>query len=312
VPEISVSVQAEPTDLESWLALAQRLESAGFRALLMGDHPGSGTSPWPALGSAAAVTRTLRLGTCVVQAGVREPVHVAADAATLDILAPGRVLLGIGAGHTPREWEDIGQHRPAPRQRAGRLVEFIEAVARLLAGETVTRETASLRVRGSRLEGLPVGAGRVELMVGGGHPDILRAAARRADVVSLSGLGRTLPDGHRHEVRWSAADLSRQLQLVRDEADRAGNAPVIEALVQQVTVTSDRAASINEISSRIAGASPRDIARTPYLLIGSYEQMAAQLLEQAEQLGISRYVVREPAVPHLERVLALVSGSGRS
>ena len=114
MPDIAVSVQAEPADLRSWLALARRLESAGFHALVMGDHPGSGASPWPAPGSAAAATTTLKLGTCVAQAGVREPVHVASDAATLDILAPGRVLLGVGAGHTPGEWEDIGRHRPAP------------------------------------------------------------------------------------------------------------------------------------------------------------------------------------------------------
>jgi alkanesulfonate monooxygenase SsuD/methylene tetrahydromethanopterin reductase-like flavin-dependent oxidoreductase (luciferase family) len=112
--DIAVSVQAEPTDLPSWLALARRLESAGFRGLVMGDHPGSGASPWPALGCAAAVTQALKLGTYVVQAGVREPVQVAADAATLDLLAPGRVRLGIGAGHTPREWEAPGAAGPRP------------------------------------------------------------------------------------------------------------------------------------------------------------------------------------------------------
>lgn len=312
MPNISVSVQAEPASLAAWLALARHLESAGFHALVMGDHPGSGASPWPALGSAATVTNTLRLGTCVVQAGVREPMHVAADAATLDLLAPGRVLLGIGAGHTPREWEDIGQLRPAPSQRAGRLAQFVEAVARLLAGETVTSENPSLRLHGSRLDGLPTGAGRVKLMVGGGHPDILRAAARHADIVSLSGLGRTLPDGHRHEVRWSAGELSGQLKVVRDEAQRAARSPVIEVLVQQVTVTANRAASISEISGRLAGASPQDLARTPYLLIGTYEEMAAQLLAQAAEFSISSYVVREPAVPHLERVLALLNGCGHS
>ncbi len=219
VPDIAVSVQAEPADLTSWLTLARRLESAGFRGLVVGDHPGSGASPWPALGTAAAVTQTLKLGTYVVQAGVREPMHVAADAATLDILAPGRVLLGIGAGRTPREWEDIGRHRPAPRERAERLAEFVDAVAELLKGDTVTREGRYLTLRGSRLGGLPAG-GQVGLVVGGGYPQVLRAAARRADVVALSGLGRTLPHGHEHEVRWSVADLQRQLQLVRDEARR--------------------------------------------------------------------------------------------
>ncbi len=307
MPNIKVSVQAAPGDLDSWLALARRLESAGFHALVMGDHPGSGASPWPALGSAAAVTRTLRLGTCVAQAGVREPMHVAADAATLDILAPGRVLLGIGAGHTPREWEDIGRRRAAPGERARRLAEFVDAVARLLSGETVTCEGPRLALRGSRLESLPAG-GRVSLMVGGGHPQVLRAAARRADVVGLSGLGQTLPDGHRHQVRWSAADLQRQLQLVRDEAQLAGNTPVIEALVQTVTLTEHRAASIEQISRQIPGASAQDVARTPFLLIGTYQQMAAQLLAQAEDYGITSYVVREPAIAHLEQVLPMLRG----
>jgi probable F420-dependent oxidoreductase len=306
VTDVVVSVQAEPADLGSWLALARRLESGGFSALLMGDHPGSGVSPWPALGCAAAVTTTLKLGTYVVQAGVREPMHVAADAASLEVLAPGRVVLGVGAGHTPREWDDIGQHRPAPGDRAGRLAEFADALAALLNGETVTRQGRYLSLHGSRLEGLPA-AGRVRLVVGGGHPAVLRAAARHADVVALNGLGRTLPDGHHHQVRWSGADLRRQLQLVCEEPELAGTAPAIEALVQTVTITGDRAASIREISDRIPGASPADIARTPFLLIGSYEQMAAQLLAQADEHGITSYVVREPAIPHIERVLALLT-----
>jgi probable F420-dependent oxidoreductase len=304
---IAVSVQAEPTGLSSWLTLARRLESAGFHGLMMGDHPGSGASPWPALGSAAAVTQTLQLGTYVVQAGVREPMHVAADAATLDTLAPGRVLLGLGAGHTPREWADIGQRRPRPHQRAERLAEFVEAVAALLRGRTVTQDGRYLTLRGSRLQDLPVGE-RVRLAVGGGHPLILRAAARHAAVVALSGLGRTLPDGHRHEVRWSQAELHRQLQLVRDEARQAGNSPVIEALVQSVEVTANRTAAVEEISARIPGALAEDVARTPFLLIGSHEEMATQIRTQAEELGITSYVVREQAVPALERVLALIKG----
>jgi probable F420-dependent oxidoreductase len=305
VPEIAVSVQAEPRDLDSWLGLARRVQAAGFRGLLAGDHPGSGASPWPALGSAAAVTSTLTLGTYVVQAGVREPVHVAADAATLDILAPGRVLLGLGAGHTPREWEDLGRQRPAPAERAGRLAEFAEVVARLLRGDTVTHEGQYLTLRESRLDGLPAG-GRVRLAVGGGHPQVLLTAARHADVVGLSGLGRTLADGHHHEARWSLTGLRRQLELVREAARQAGRDPVIEALVQVVTVTGDRDAAIRDISRRLPGASADDIAHTPFVLVGSHQAMAGQLRAQAGEFGITSYVVREPAVPDLERVMQLL------
>jgi probable F420-dependent oxidoreductase len=316
-PRISVSVQAEPADLESWLALARRLEAAGFDALLMGDHPGNGASPWPALGCAAAVTRSLRLGTYVVQAGVREPMHVAADAATLNLLAPGRVVLGIGAGHTPREWTDIGRERPSPPERAGRLAEFAEAVAGLLAGRSVTLDGQYLAVRDARLDGVLAGpalAGTalsgtapVRLVIGGGHPRLLRAAARLADAVGLAGLGRTLPDGHQHEVRWSAADLRGQLDLIRAEASRAGRgAPGLEALVQVVRVTDDRDAALAEVGVEIPSASAEDLDRTPFLLIGSSEQLAAQLRRQARELGMTSYVVREPAVPDLQRVLALL------
>lgn len=306
VPRITISVQAEPTDLRSWLALAQRLERAGFHGLLMGDHPGSGASPWPALGCAAAVTETLKLGSYVVQAGVREPMHVAAEAATLDILAPGRVVLGVGAGHTPREWADVGQTRPGPRQRAERLAEFVTAVAGLLSGETVTLDGSYLTLHDSLLDGLPAN-NRVRLAVGGGHPLVLRAGARHADIVGLSGLGRTLPDGHHHQARWSQADLRHQLRLVRDEAQRAARSPVIEALVQLVRVTDDRAGAVAEVSATIPGATEEDISRTPFALIGTHEQMAGQILAQTEAMGITSYVVREPAVPDIERVLALIN-----
>ena len=306
MPGITVSVQAQPTGLDSWLALARRLESSGFHALLLGDHPGSGAAPWPALGCAAAVTRTLGLGTYVVQAGVREPMHVAADAATLDVLAPGRVLLGIGAGHTPREWLDAGQDCPDPPRRAARLAEFTEVVARLLRGETVTHAGPHLTLRESRLDGLPA-SGRVRLAVGGGHPEVLRAGARNADVVALGGLGRTLADGHQHEARFSAAHLRRWLRLIGEEAGQAGRTPAIEVLVHVVQATGDRDTAVEEISQRFPRASAEDVASTPFALIGTPEQMAAQLRAQAREFGITSYVVREPAVPDLERVLSLLS-----
>ncbi|WP_308465548.1 LLM class flavin-dependent oxidoreductase [Rathayibacter soli] len=309
---ITIGVQAEPHDLDSWLALARRLERANFHSLVVSDHPGNGASPWPALGAAAAVTETLNLGTYVLQAGVRDPVQAAADAATLDILAPGRVLFGLGAGHTYREWEVTGRQRPSPTDRAARLVYYVDAVARLLSGESVTVESRHLRLVNARLEGLPVGADRVKLVVGGGHREILRVAAERADVVALSGLGRTKPDGHRHEVRWGPADLRGQLEVIREASERRGTAPEIEALIQMVTETDSRSNALAELGKDLTDAAASDLASTPFLLVGTVHEMAAQLTRQAEQFGITRYVVREPAVSIMERVLPLLGIEARS
>jgi probable F420-dependent oxidoreductase len=306
VADLTVSVQAQPRDRESWLALARRVEAAGYHALLIGDHPADGAAPWPALGAAAAVTSTLRLGTYVLQAGVREPAHIAADAATLDLLAPGRVLVGLGAGHTPQEWQDLGRQRPSPGDRARRLVESVEIIARLLHGDTVDVVGRYVSANGAALTGLPVGPGRITLTVGGGHPDVLAVTAARADVVGLSGLGRTLPDGHHHEVRWSEQHLRTQLQLIRAEAERAGNFPAAELLVQHVIRTDDRAAVLDNLRARLPGTPTEDLATTPYLLIGTPEDMAAQIRRQAHQLGLTRYDIREPAIDHLEPALALL------
>ena len=300
---IKISLQAEPADLDSWVALARRAEASGFEALLVSDHPGSGAAPWPALGAAAAVSSRLRLGTYVLQAGVRDPVQVAADAATLDILAPGRVLLGLGAGHTFGEWESRGERRPSVGDRAGRFQEFLDAVARLLDGETVSADGRFVRLVQARLEGLPVG--RVTLLVGGGHPRLLRAGAQRARVVALSGLGRTRSDGHRHDVRWSPTELRAKLDLVRQAGRGPDRAPEIEALVQIVTVTQDRDRALADLrKEQLPDVPVADLAATPFVLFGTITEMVDQLRRQADDLGITRYVVRGPAMDTAEQILA--------
>jgi hypothetical protein len=109
---VSFSVQASPADTDGWLRLAARCEAAGFDALLVADHPGSDASAFVALAAAAAVTSTIGLGSYVSNAAVREPILLATDVATLDVVSNGRARLGIGAGHTPAEWHAIGRQRP--------------------------------------------------------------------------------------------------------------------------------------------------------------------------------------------------------
>ncbi len=302
--EISFSVQARPRDRNSWVDLARRTEAGGFSALYAADHPGHGSSPFVSLAAAAAVTDRIGLGTYVSQAGVREPVHMVNDAAALALLAPQRVVLGLGAGHTPAEWRQIGRERPSPGERAGRLVEFVEVAARLLGGEGAAHEGRHLRVHAAPIDGADRG---VRLLVGGGHPEILRAAARAADIVALTGLGRTLADGHDHEVRWSRGDLRRQLDVVREEAQRHGRRPVIDALVQVVRRADDREAALADLSAEL-GAPVDDLAGTPFVMVGTEDEMVAQLRRQASEFGITSYVVREPAIETVLGVMVRLAG----
>jgi probable F420-dependent oxidoreductase len=302
-PRIELSVQASPAGQASWVELARRCESTGFRALLVSDHPGTGPSPFVALAAAAAVTSTLRLGSYVVNAGVRDPLLLASEVATLDVVSNGRAELGLGAGHTPSEWAMTGRTRPPPAERVQALIAVTTVVRELLAGRTVPAEAAGalaeVQLSGPRpvQEPLPV-------LVGGGNPALLRWGGAHADAVGLSGLGRTLPDGHAHTVSWSPEQVDAHVALVREGAAGAGIAiPPLEALVQHVELTDDRTAAARPLALE-TGLSVEDVLAVPYVLIGTVAQIVEQLGDARKRWGITRCVVRIGALDIAEQVLA--------
>ncbi len=117
-------------------------------------------------------------------------------------------------------------------------------------------------------------------MVGGGHPEVLRIAAARAGVVGLSGLGRTLPNGHQHDVRWSTNELDAQLRLIRAECERSGTAPEIEALVHVVNVTNDRPRRLCASARITAPLSPMWCGHRSFLLAQSRRWRSSSLIKR--------------------------------
>jgi probable F420-dependent oxidoreductase len=108
--------------------LAREVEQRGFESLFVPEHthiPKSRRSPWPggpdlpqeywhtldpfvALATAAAVTKTLKVGTGICLVIERDPITTAKEVATLDFLSGGRFLFGIGAGWNAEEMENHG------------------------------------------------------------------------------------------------------------------------------------------------------------------------------------------------------------
>ena len=120
VPPIRFGLQATlDSDPRAWLDLARRAEGSGFDALYVADHLGATASPFTALAAAAGATSTLKLGTYVLNTGIRDPLSIASEAATLDVISHGRFMLGLGAGHTPAEWSMTGREYPRRRRASG-------------------------------------------------------------------------------------------------------------------------------------------------------------------------------------------------
>lgn len=272
------SLQAQPKDAAGWLDTARQAEAAGFEALYVADHPGSGAAPHVALAAAAAVTSTLKLGAYVVNAGVREPMLLAADVATLDVVSGGRAILGIGAGHTPAEWLGVGKVRPDVNGRVDHCITVAETTAALLSGR---------RVGDAFLDAPKPVQERIPLLFGGGNTRLLRWAAENADIIGLSGLGRTLADGHMHEARWRPDQIDAQIELVRGAT--------VEALVQHIELTDDAGKVLTERFEQ-PGLTEADLAAAPYTLVGTADEIVAKVRENERRWGITRYAVRAPAI----------------
>ena len=104
-------------------------DELGFDVVGLGEHHGSpdgyNPSPLPLACAMAARTRKIRLRTSVLLAPLYDPVKLAEDAAITQILSAGRLLLGLGAGYRPSEFETFGRRLQDRWQTMGEVCEFL-------------------------------------------------------------------------------------------------------------------------------------------------------------------------------------------
>jgi alkanesulfonate monooxygenase len=182
-------------------AYLRRAEDLGFDVAVSIDHllltPPAYACTWlepmTLLAALAGVTRTIKLGTMVLVLPLRNPVYFAKEWATLDLLAGGRTILGIGVGWHEAEFTLMGVPH---RERGRRTEECLEIVQALWAGDDVTYEGRYYRFRHLTIDPKPLQTPHPPIWIGGGtQPSeqvyhqtvrnidpVLRRIARYADV----------------------------------------------------------------------------------------------------------------------------------
>jgi probable F420-dependent oxidoreductase len=175
----------------------------------------------------ASRTTNLRLGTGILILPQRNPVVLAKEVATLDVLSGGRMLLGVGIGWLEEEFEIIGASFP---QRARRTEEYVDAMRALWSQDAATFDGETVRFAEAISRPRPVGR-EVPVHIGG-HT---AAAARRA--------GR-LGDG----FFPAKGDVPALIDEMRNAAEEAGRDPdAIEVTASGAAVAGGGDAALDEI-----------------------------------------------------------------
>jgi probable F420-dependent oxidoreductase len=163
------------------LAMAERAEAAGFDSVWIGDSITARPrhEPLTLMATIAARTRRVRLGTGVLLPALRPPVVLAHVVGTLDRIAEGRVILGVGiAADMPairREFAAVGV--PFER-RVGRFLETLEICRALWSRDHVSFKGTHFTLDDVTMEPKPPRAGGPPIWIGGSGPTALREAAR--------------------------------------------------------------------------------------------------------------------------------------
>ncbi|WP_420749602.1 TIGR03621 family F420-dependent LLM class oxidoreductase [Rhodococcus sp. O3] len=289
------------------------VEEAGYDALFAADHLGV-PAPFPTLVAAAHATERLRVGTLVLNAGFWNPALLAREIATTDALTGGRLEVGLGAGHMRWEFESAGIAWEPFGARADRLEATLAELRRLFANpgyepQAAMRDAFGMPVlrpvqrHGFGGEGPP-------LIVGGTGDRILAIAAAHADIVGVAGAYqvRGRPPGTFRI--GTATEADDRVRFARACAGPRADHLEWHTLVQLVLETDDREAAAASVAHRL-GLPVGDLLDTPFLLIGTVEEMATQILNARDRYGFTHFTVHAPYRDVFARVIARVRETER-
>jgi probable F420-dependent oxidoreductase len=169
-------------EYEETLALVRLAEAVGFDSAWVSEHHGSSDgylpSLLPMLAAVAASTERILLGTGVLLAPLHDPLRLAEDAAVVDQVSGGRLLLGLGAGWREEEFRMFG----VPiAERGLRTEETIEVLRRAWTGRRFSFEGRSFRYDRVKITPPPATPSGPPVYLGGYADTVLRRAGRFAD-----------------------------------------------------------------------------------------------------------------------------------
>jgi probable F420-dependent oxidoreductase len=303
------------TDGETWTANARRFEDMGFSTLLLRDHFDDQLAPIAAMAAAAAATTTLRVGCLVFDNDYRHPLVLAKEMATIDVLSGGRVDVGIGAGWMAPDYEQAGIPFDPPGVRVSRMIEAVAVLKGLFADGPLDYAGEHYRITGHTGLPKPVQRPHPPIMIGAGGERLLRFAAREADIVGLNPVRRSNDEWADQNVTDATAEATdRKLAWIRDAAGARFDDIELSIIAPFVVVTDDRVGLAESIAAGLdaadgADAGPHEVLSSPYVLLGTVDEIADTLRERRERWQLSYYVCNDDSAEVMAPVVDRLEGT---
>lgn len=277
--ELALAGEGDPTAL---VRIAELAEELGFDSVWTGDSPVARPrfEPLALLSAVAAVTERVTLGTAVLLAALRPPVLLAHALSSLDQLARGRLIVGVGAGFplpaTEAEFDAVGM--PFKR-RVGRLVETVEICRSLWSDGATSFDGRYWSFADVELSPRPRQAG--------GPPLWLAGAGERM----LSRVGRLFDGWLPYSPTTDAyAAGVRSIEAAAADAGRAAGAVTAGQYVT-INLSSDGEAELERYVERYYGAELEGMRQLQAFHAGSSADCAAWLSDYAAS-GARHFVLR--------------------
>lgn len=282
---------AEPA--EEWRAKCRQAEELGYDVILVPDHLGK-VAPFPALVAAAEITERPRLGTLVLNAAFWNPTLLAREVATTDALTGGRLELGIGTGYVQAEHDTAGLPFGSARERVDHLQRTVEELERLLASADHFPQ--------------PTQQPRVPLLIGGNGNRMLKLTADHADIAAFTGAILVPGSTTGKLTPITAEELDERVARYLRLAEGREQPAELNLLIQTVVVTDDREAVATPFLHRVPDLTLQQALDLPIMLIGTEEEIVAQVLAQRERYGFSYLTVLEASMEAFAPIMEKLRG----
>jgi probable F420-dependent oxidoreductase len=306
------------TSRADFVAECRAAEELGYDTVFAADHLGI-PAPFPLLVAAAEATQRLRVGTLVLNVAFWNAALLAREVATTDILTDGRLELGLGSGHMKWEFDEAGIGWQGPTARAAALERIISELERFFSTEFAGLRDGDTGPKPVQRTGF--GGYGPPLIVGGTGDAVLRIAGQHAQIVGVAGVYQIKGQAPGMFRLASVAEVDERIAFARAQAGARADEIEWHLLVQAVIVTDDRRAAAEKlvtehrkqfesvgVTDELAVPTVEQALESPFLLIGTVDEIAAQLHRSRERWGYSYVTVHGPYMrtfaPVIQRVRA--------